>query len=88
MLSMELLFISIIKPQVGAFAKNYYYHKTRGYSIVAQVIINCNKKNYEQFCGPSNTQGYCASLFCMRKPNIMGCLNLVHDLKMGSPLTF
>ncbi len=34
--------ISIVKPT--SYVENYYYHKTYGYSIVAQMIINCNKK--------------------------------------------
>jgi len=54
---MELLFISIIKPQVGGFAKKYYYHKTRGYSIVAQVIINCNKTIMNNFLGLQTLKG-------------------------------
>jgi hypothetical protein len=33
--------ISIVKPT--SYAENYYYHKNYGYSIVAQMIINCNK---------------------------------------------
>jgi hypothetical protein len=37
--------ISIIKLQ-GGFVNDYYYHKTWGYSIVAQVIVDHNKKNY------------------------------------------
>jgi len=34
--------IDILKPQ-GAFVKDYYYHKTRGYSIITQVVVNCSK---------------------------------------------
>ncbi len=33
--------IDILKFQ-GAFVKDYYYHKTRGYSIITQVVVNCN----------------------------------------------
>jgi hypothetical protein len=33
---------SIVKPT--SYVENYYYHKTYGYSIVAQMIINGNKK--------------------------------------------
>jgi len=34
--------ISIARPQ-RAHATYYYYHKVGGYSIVAQVMVNCNK---------------------------------------------
>ncbi len=31
--------ISITKPQ-GGFIKDYYYHKTRGYSVMAQIMVD------------------------------------------------
>jgi hypothetical protein len=27
----------------GAFAEDYYYHKTKGYNIVAQVVVDIQK---------------------------------------------
>jgi hypothetical protein len=35
--------ISISKPKL-AFAKDYYYHKMGGYSIVAQVVVDVRRK--------------------------------------------
>jgi hypothetical protein len=42
--------IDILKPQ-GAFVKDYYYHKTRGYSIITRVVVNCNKFFINLFVG-------------------------------------
>jgi hypothetical protein len=37
--------LSILKPQ-RAFVEDYYYHKTGGYNIMAQCVVDYNKKNY------------------------------------------
>ncbi len=35
--------VSIVKPQ-GSYEEDKYYHKTCGYSIVVQKIVDCHKK--------------------------------------------
>jgi hypothetical protein len=35
--------ISIVK-HLGPFAKNYYFHKTSGYNMVAQAVVDCKKR--------------------------------------------
>jgi hypothetical protein len=35
--------ISIVKPQ-GSYEEDEYYHKTCGYNIVVQAIVDCHKK--------------------------------------------
>lgn len=48
--------IDILKPQ-GAFVKYYYYHKTRGYSIITQIVVNFNKTFTNLFVGlPRNVK--------------------------------
>ncbi len=42
--------ISIARPQ-EVHATYCYYHKTSGYSIVAQVGVDCNKKSIDVFVG-------------------------------------
>jgi hypothetical protein len=42
--------ISIARPQ-EAHATYYYYHKTSGYSIVAQPRVDCNKRSIDVFVG-------------------------------------
>jgi len=42
--------ISIARPQ-GAHATYYYYHKIGGYSIVAQVVVDYNKRSIHVFVG-------------------------------------
>ncbi len=34
--------ICIAKP-IGVFLEDYYYHKTKGYGIVAQVVVDSQK---------------------------------------------
>ncbi len=41
--------ISIVKP--FSYPKNYYYHKSSGYSVVAQTLIDCNKRFIDVFVG-------------------------------------
>jgi hypothetical protein len=41
--------ISIVKH--FAYPKDYYYHKSNGYSVVAQVIIDCKNKIIDVFVG-------------------------------------
>jgi hypothetical protein len=36
---------------VGVFSKNYYYHKTRGYNIVAEVVVNSWKRILDIYVG-------------------------------------
>ncbi len=48
--------IDILKPK-GAFVEDYYYHKTKGYSTITQVVINCNKISINLFVGlPRNVK--------------------------------
>ncbi len=35
--------VLIVKPQ-GSYEEDKYYHKTCGYSIVVQAIVDCDKK--------------------------------------------
>jgi hypothetical protein len=43
--------LSILKPQ-GVFIEDSYYHKTSGYNIiVAQCVVDSNKKNIDLFVG-------------------------------------
>jgi len=35
--------IFIVNP--FAYPKDYYYRKSNGYSVVAQVVVDCKKKN-------------------------------------------
>ncbi len=35
--------ISIYKPKLD-FVKDYYFHKTKGYKVVAQDVIDARKK--------------------------------------------
>ncbi len=42
--------ISILKLQ-GGFVEDYYYHNTSNCNIVAQVVVNCNKKIIDIFIG-------------------------------------
>jgi hypothetical protein len=41
--------ISIVKP--FAYPNNYYYRKSNGYSVVAQVVVNCKKILIDVFVG-------------------------------------
>lgn len=34
--------IAILKPS-KPFVEDYYYHKSSGYSVVAQAMVHCNK---------------------------------------------
>jgi hypothetical protein len=48
--------IDILKLE-GAYVEDYYYHKTTGYSIITQVVINCNKFYTNIFVGlPRNVK--------------------------------
>jgi hypothetical protein len=40
----------ILKP-FGPFANNYYYHKSGGYNVVAQAMVDCNKEFIDLFIG-------------------------------------
>jgi hypothetical protein len=42
--------ISIAKPII-VFLKDYYYHKTRGYDIVAQIVVDSKKRFLDVFVG-------------------------------------
>jgi hypothetical protein len=42
-ITIDDIHVSIVKPQ-GSYEEDEYYHKTRGYSIVVQTIVNCLKK--------------------------------------------
>jgi hypothetical protein len=37
--AIDCMHISIVKP--SSFPKYYYYHKLRGYTIMAQLIVGC-----------------------------------------------
>ncbi len=41
---------SILKPQ-RAFVEDYYYHKTHGYNLMAQCVVDYNKKFIDVFVG-------------------------------------
>ncbi len=41
--------ISIVKP--FAYPKDYYYCKSNGYSVVAQVVVDCKKNLIDVFVG-------------------------------------
>jgi hypothetical protein len=43
--------VHIAKPKTP-FAENFYYFKTRGYSIVAQTIMNIKKQFMDVNVGP------------------------------------
>jgi hypothetical protein len=50
------IYIDILKLE-GAFVKDYYYHKTKGYSIITQIVINCNNFFINLFVGlPMNVK--------------------------------
>jgi hypothetical protein len=40
----------ILKPQ-RAFVEDYYYHKIGGYNIMAQCVVDYNKKIIDVFVG-------------------------------------
>jgi hypothetical protein len=42
--------ICITKP-TSNFSKHYYYHKTKGYNIVAQVVVDNQKRFMDVFVG-------------------------------------
>ncbi len=42
-------FISIVEP--FSYLENYYYHKSSGYSVVAQTLLDCNKRFIDVFVG-------------------------------------
>jgi len=42
--------ISILKPKI-TFVEDYYYHKSRGYSIVAHAIMDVRKRLSNIFVG-------------------------------------
>ncbi len=42
--------IDLLKSQ-GTFVEDYYYHKIKGYNIIAQVVINCNNFFINLFIG-------------------------------------
>jgi hypothetical protein len=42
--------ICITKP-TSNFSKHYYYHKTKGYNIMAQVVVDNQKKFMDVFVG-------------------------------------
>lgn len=42
--------ISIAKP-IGVFLKDFYYHKIGGYNIVAQVMVDSQKRFLDVFVG-------------------------------------
>jgi hypothetical protein len=48
--------IDILKLE-GAYVEDYYYHQTKGYNIITQVVINCNKFYINIFVGlPRNVK--------------------------------
>jgi hypothetical protein len=42
--------IAICKPS-KPFVEDYYYHKSGGYSVVAQAMVDCNKQFLDLFVG-------------------------------------
>jgi hypothetical protein len=42
--------IAITKPS-NAFVKDYYYHKTKGYNIVAQAVVDRQKRFTNVYVG-------------------------------------
>jgi hypothetical protein len=44
----------IFKP-FGPFTSNYYYHKSGGYNVVAQAMVDCKKQFIDLFVGLSNS---------------------------------
>jgi hypothetical protein len=45
-------YVSIAKP-LGPFVEDYFYHKTCGYNIIAQAIVDSKKKIYWFVCWAS-----------------------------------
>jgi hypothetical protein len=43
--------ISIVKHVL--FLENYYYHKSNGYNLVAQAVVDCKKRFTDVVCGSS-----------------------------------
>jgi hypothetical protein len=41
--------ISIVKS--FSYPKNYYYHKSNGYNMVAQTLLDCKKRSISVFVG-------------------------------------
>jgi hypothetical protein len=42
--------IAIFKP-FDPFAKDYYYHKSGGYCVVTQTMVDCDKQFIDLFVG-------------------------------------
>ncbi len=71
----------------GAYAKDYYYHKTSAYNIVVQVVVDYNKSWFIDVCvglpDGVNDQGFCINLIYIEMHNIMDCLTRKEVHEMG-----
>ncbi len=70
---------------VGVFSKNYYYHKTRGYNIVAEVVVNSWKRIldiYVGLLGSVNESTCWESLGCFVDHNMRDSLTWLWNHKM------
>jgi hypothetical protein len=66
--------ISISKPKL-VFVKDYYYHKSGSYSIVAQVVVDVRRKFINLYVGlpvASMILEFYENLGCTNKFNIKG----------------
>jgi hypothetical protein len=80
--------ISIARPQ-GAHATYYYYHKIGGYTIIAQVVIDYNKRYIDVFVGlPCLVND--SRIFCecglYKKAQHMGLFDITKGSQHGFPL--
>jgi hypothetical protein len=48
--AIDNIHIAITKPSC-AFAKDYFYHKTIGYNIVVQAMVNSHKRFIDLYMG-------------------------------------
>jgi hypothetical protein len=56
--TIDIMHISILKPKI-TFVEDYFYHKTRGYSIVAHAIVDVRRRFINIFVGLLGNINYC-----------------------------
>lgn len=70
--------ISIVKPPSNI--EDYYYHKTSGYNVAAQVVMHCNKRSIYVIVGLLrivNDSRVLHRFVCIKMLNTMVCLGMV-----------
>ncbi len=81
--------ISIVRP--FSYPKDYYYHKTGRYNVMAQAIVDCKKKIIDIFVAIlgsiNDSKVLCRSTF-YKNTQCLGLFQFNTNFNMGSTLPF